>query len=239
VELHHPRSLDAAYQCLTSGATPLGGGTLLLPAWQRDGYPERAFSLREVPEATTLGEGRLGAAVTLDRLVAVTTRALSQAAAALGTAPLRAQATVAGNLAGSGPRCLLPVLLALGARANVLTDQGLAQDSLSQALALGRTLVSLEWQEPQFSSYRKVRNGRSGLPSLAIATALHTGPGQSAHVHIAVWRDRKVFCEAFHTRGGIEQVLQDLRKTPLADFSPRDTDIIQAQIAEALAQEAP
>jgi CO/xanthine dehydrogenase FAD-binding subunit len=234
MDLHYPGSLDAAGRCLADGATPFGGGTLLLPVWQREGYPPRCFSLRDVPEAILTGSGRVGAAVTLDRAGTLPTRALRQAVAALGTAPLRAQATVAGNLAGSGPRCLLPVFLALGARARVLTEHGSEQHDLDRALSQKRVLLDLEWDEPEFSAYRKIRTGRSGLPSLAVATALHASPDSPAHVHIAVWRDRKVFCAAVHTHDGADEAFRQLQRTRMADFPPRDTAVIRAQVAEAI-----
>jgi CO/xanthine dehydrogenase FAD-binding subunit len=179
----------------------------------------------------------VGAAVSIDRMHTAGTRALRQAAAAIGTAPLRAQATVAGNIAGSGPRCLLPVFLAFGARAKVLAPLGLADYDLGEALKLGKTLVSLQWEEPQFSSYRKIREGRSGMPTLAVATALHASPDEPTHVHIAVWHGRKIFCEALHAHGGTEEALEDLKKTQIGKFSLRDIDIIRTQIAEVIAME--
>ena len=61
--LRLPTSLPEAQECLTDGAIPVGGATLVWAAWQRDGFPEQAVSLREVPEANVLGrseERRVG-----------------------------------------------------------------------------------------------------------------------------------------------------------------------------------
>ena len=51
--LRLPTTLPEAQECLSDGAIPVGGATLVWAAWQRDGFPEQAVSLREVPEGVS------------------------------------------------------------------------------------------------------------------------------------------------------------------------------------------
>ena len=66
--LRLPTSVCETQECLAEGAVPIGGATLVWATWQRDGFPDLAVSLREVPEANVLGRESVGAAVVLHRI---------------------------------------------------------------------------------------------------------------------------------------------------------------------------
>ncbi|MFE0515208.1 FAD dependent dehydrogenase, partial [Streptomyces sp. NPDC058964] len=85
MHLRLPTSLSEAQRCLTDGAIPVGGATLVWGAWQRDGFPEQAFSLRDVPEARVIGAEELGAAVVLNQIDERVPEVLRRAAAGVGT----------------------------------------------------------------------------------------------------------------------------------------------------------
>jgi hypothetical protein len=159
VLLRLPTSLPEAQECLTDGAIPVGGATLVWAAWQRDGFPEQAVSLREVPEANVLGAGEVGAAVLLHRIDERVPEVLHRAASGVGTGAVRRAATVGGNIVGSTLRCLLPAALVLDAHAQVLAAEGPFEADLAELLAKKPLLLSLRWRDPLVSGYRR-RHGR-------------------------------------------------------------------------------
>ncbi|WP_234426228.1 FAD binding domain-containing protein, partial [Streptomyces kebangsaanensis] len=146
--LRLPASVTEARECLAEGAVPVGGATLVWATWQREGFPEQAMSLRDVPEANVLGPESLGAAVVLGRIDDRVPRVLREAAASVGTGAVRRAATVGGNLVGSTLRCLLPAALVLDARATVLEPDGVRETGLAEVLAKRHLLLGLHWREP-------------------------------------------------------------------------------------------
>lgn len=105
-----PTHWDAALEALSSpGSMPASGGTDLVPLL-RDGIaqPDTLVDLRRLPGATSItwsdsGQVRIGAAVTLETLthdprVIAAFPCLAQAAAAVGSRPLREAGTLGGNL---------------------------------------------------------------------------------------------------------------------------------------------
>ncbi|MCH0539683.1 FAD binding domain-containing protein [Streptomyces sp. MUM 203J] len=232
--LRFPTSQAEARECADAGAVPVGGATLVWADWQEHGFPGLAMSLRDLPEANALGPDRVGAAVTLDRVGAAVPHALRQAAAAVGNPMVRRTATVGGNLAGSGPRCLLPALRVLRTRALVLGRRGLAETDLDRSLAERRLLVGLRWTEPVTSACRKLRAHPDGPPPV-VAVALHAPREGSAQVRVAVRVGRELLTAVTDTDGGPVAVLRALRETPLAEL-PRDVrDVLADQVAEVLA----
>ena len=151
-----PRSVSEAQSCLAEGAVPVGGATLVWAGWQRDGFPEQAVSLRELPEAKVIGDGTLGSAVLLHEIDERVPEVLRRAAAGVGTGAVRRTATVGGNIVGSTLRCLLPAALVLDARAVVLEPDGPVETDLAELLAKRPLLLSLHWREPVASGYRKL-----------------------------------------------------------------------------------
>src|SRR5690606_21140601 len=124
VLLRMPTSLSEAQRYLAEGAVPVGGATLVWALWQRDGFPEQAMSLRELPQATLIQREALGAAVLLHQVDDRVPEVLRRAASSVGTGAVRRAATVGGNIVGSTLRCLLPAALVLDARATVLDRDG-------------------------------------------------------------------------------------------------------------------
>ncbi|MFJ9560854.1 FAD binding domain-containing protein [Streptomyces fuscichromogenes] len=171
MQLRLPTSVSEARECLAEGAIPVGGATLIWAAWQRDGFPEQAVSLRNVPEATAIGDGVLGGAVLLhqvldDRVPEV----LRQAAKGVGTGAVRRAATVGGNIAGSTLRDLLPAAMVLDAWADVLTADGVEQVDLAEVQAKSPVLLALRWREPVRGAYAKVADPAGGeVPTIAAA----------------------------------------------------------------------
>lgn len=215
--LSFPVSLAEAQQHIAEGAVPTGGGTLLWADWQLHGFPKTAVSLRDLPEANVMGAECVGAAVPLARVDSTVPRALRQAAASVGNAHLRLTATVGGNLAGTGPRCLLPALLALEARALVLGHDGVYEQDLALSLTEHRPLISLRWHEPVASASRKLDAG-AGAPPPVVAAALHAPDRGEPHVRVAVRVGHEVLTARVDAGGGIGQVLDALRTSSLAAF---------------------
>ncbi|MEU2422358.1 FAD binding domain-containing protein [Streptomyces sp. NPDC007851] len=174
MQLRLPTSVSEARECLAEGAVPVGGATLVWAAWQRDGFPEQAVSLRKVPEATAAGDGVLGGAVLLGQVDDRVPRVLRQAAKGVGTGAVRRAATVGGNIAGSSLRDLLPAAMVLDARADVLTADGVYEVELAEVVAKSPVLLALRWREPVAGVYAKVPDPAGGeVPSL-VAAALDT-----------------------------------------------------------------
>lgn len=181
--LRLPTSVSEAQECMAEGAVPIGGATLVWATWQRDGFPERAMSLRDLPEANTIGREALGGAVVLNRIDDRVPEALRRAASAVGTGAVRRTATVGGNIVGSTLRCLLPAALVLEARAVVLEPDSVYETDLAEVLAKGHLLLSLRWREPIASSYRKLA-GEAGVRRRSSSRPLCTPPttGEPASV---------------------------------------------------------
>ncbi|MEU0024630.1 FAD binding domain-containing protein [Streptomyces sp. NPDC006335] len=234
--LRLPTSLPEAQECLSDGAIPVGGATLVWAAWQRDGFPEQAVSLREVPEANVLGAGEVGAAVLLHRIDARVPEVLHRAAAGIGTGAVRRTATVGGNVVGSTLRCLLPAALVLGARARVLATEGPFETDLSELLAKKPLLLSLHWDDPLVSGYRKVAGAPGGPPPLVVATAVHAGERPVLRVAVRDGYDflsERVSCEA-----GADGVLDALRGTAIGALPAEAGEVVREQVLSTLERAA-
>ncbi|MER7563267.1 FAD binding domain-containing protein [Streptomyces sp. NPDC048523] len=230
--LRLPRSLSEAQECLTDGAVPVGGATLVWAAWQRDGFPEQAVSLREVPEANVLGAGEVGAAVLLHRIDERVPEVLHRAAAGIGTGAVRRAATVGGNLVGSTLRCLLPAALVLGARARVLAAEGPFEADLAEVLAKKPLLLSLHWSDPLVSGYRKVAEAPGGPPPLVVATAVHAG--DRPVLRVAVRDGYDFLSESVPCDAGADSVLDALSGTPIGALPAAARGVVREQVASVL-----
>ncbi|MEU3414455.1 MULTISPECIES: FAD binding domain-containing protein [unclassified Streptomyces] len=230
-----PTSVPEARQCLADGAVPIGGATLVWATWQRDGFPDLAMSLREVPEANVIGREALGGAVLLHRIDTTVPNVLRLAAATIGTGAVRRSATVGGNLVGSTLRCLLPAALALDARATVLESDGVRETDLAELIAKRPVLLSLRWRTPLASAYRKLPGGPGGEPPLAVASALHT-EADGRRLRIAV-RDGYAVLSGTAPCGtgtGTEDSLAALRDTALGDLPDDAWEVVRPQVTGLL-----
>ncbi|MGW3205616.1 FAD binding domain-containing protein [Streptomyces sp. NPDC001135] len=217
--LRLPTSVSEAQECLAEGAVPIGGATLVWATWQRDGFPELAMSLRELPEANALGRETVGGAVVLHRIDDRVPDVLRLAAAGVGTGAVRRTATVGGNLVGSTLRCLLPAALVLDARATVLESDGVQETDMAELVAKRPVLVSLRWRAPIASSYRKLAGEAGGPPPLVVASAVHAGNGGN-HLRVAVRDGHDVLSGSvtYDTGADAEQTVHALSETALGDL---------------------
>ncbi|MFE3853545.1 FAD binding domain-containing protein [Streptomyces griseorubiginosus] len=235
--LRLPTSLPEAQECLTDGAIPVGGATLVWAAWQRDGFPEQAVSLREVPEANVLGAGELGAAVLLHRIDERVPEVLRRAASGIGTGAVRRTATVGGNVVGSTLRCLLPAALVLDARARVLAAEGPFETDLAELLAKKPLLLSLHWEEPLVSGYRKVAEAPGGPPPLVVATAVHA-TGEGRVLRVAVRDGYEFLSESVPCSAGADSALDALGGTTIGALPTEAREVVRDQVAEVLERAA-
>ncbi|MFF7276581.1 FAD binding domain-containing protein [Streptomyces griseorubiginosus] len=236
--LRLPTSLPEAQECLTDGAIPVGGATLVWAAWQRDGFPEQAVSLREVPEANVLGAGELGAAVLLHRIDERVPEVLRRAASGIGTGAVRRTATVGGNVVGSTLRCLLPAALVLDARARVLAAEGPFETDLAELLAKKPLLLSLHWDEPLVSGYRKVAEAPGGPPPLVVATAVHSTAEGGRVLRVAVRDGYEFLSESVPCSAGADSALDALGGTTIGALPSEAREVVKDQVAEVLERAA-
>ncbi|MEU5041422.1 FAD binding domain-containing protein [Streptomyces griseorubiginosus] len=236
--LRLPTTLPEAQECLSDGAIPVGGATLVWAAWQRDGFPEQAVSLREVPEANVLGAGEVGAAVLLHRIDERVPEVLHRAASGIGTGAVRRTATVGGNVVGSSLRCLLPAALVLDARARVLAAEGPFETDLAEVIAKKPLLLSLHWDEPLVSGYRKVAEAPGGPPPLVVATAVHaTGEGGRV-LRVAVRDGYDFLSESVPCAADAAGTLDALSGTAIGSLPDVAREVVRDQVVSVLERAA-
>jgi CO/xanthine dehydrogenase FAD-binding subunit len=171
-------------------AVVAGGTDLLLDLDDRRLAPRRLVSLRRLPwnrhgwdgGALTVGSTEPLAELEVDPALAPRLPALAQAIAAVGSPPLRRQATFGGNLGRSAPASdLTPVLLALDARVELLGAAGprwLPVDTFlhgprATALAPGELIRSIRIPEARPSSaylWQRVRPAHD-ISQIGVAVA--------------------------------------------------------------------
>ncbi|GAA3968787.1 FAD binding domain-containing protein [Streptomyces marokkonensis] len=232
--LRLPTSVSEAQECMAEGAVPIGGATLVWATWQRDGFPELAMSLRDLPEATAMEPEALGAAVVLHRMDDRVPEVLRRAAGSVGTGAVRRAATVGGNLVGSSLRCLLPAALVLEARATVLGPDRAYETDLTEVMAKRHLLLGLRWRTPTASGYRKQPAEAGGPPPLVVATAVHADGEGHHRLRIAVRDGYEVVSEAAPCDAGAEEVLAALERTDVGALPPGARDVVREQVAGIL-----
>ncbi|MFI6334090.1 FAD binding domain-containing protein [Streptomyces sp. NPDC050535] len=232
--LRLPTSVSEAQECLAEGAVPIGGATLVWAGWQRDGFPEQAMSLRELPAANAVERGALGAGVVLNRIDDSVPEALRRAASSVGTGAVRRTATVGGNLVGSTLRCLLPAALVLDARGVVLEPDSVYETDLAEVLAKRHLLLSLHWREPVASSYHKLTGEAGGPPPLVVAAAVHRGEDGPSRLRVAVRDGYEVLSDGTSCDGDTEQVLDALRRTTVGGLPDPAWEVVRQQVTELL-----
>ncbi|WP_406480830.1 FAD binding domain-containing protein [Streptomyces sp. NBC_01615] len=234
--LRLPTSVSEAQECMAEGAVPIGGATLVWANWQRDGFPEHAMSLRDLPEANAIGRETLGAAVVLNRIDDRVPQALRQAAATVGTGAVRRTATVGGNIVGSTLRDLLPAALVLDARAVVLETESAYETDLAEVLAKSPLLLSLRWRAPIASGFRKLA-GEAGDPPPLVAAALHADGG-GTRLRVAVRDGYEVLSESTECTADSEQALDDLRHTAIGALHSTAWEVVRQQVTDLVPRPA-
>ncbi|MGW5462868.1 FAD binding domain-containing protein [Streptomyces sp. NPDC003996] len=231
--LRLPTSVSEAQECLAEGAVPVGGATLVWATWQRDGFPELAMSLRDVPEANVLERETVGSAVVLHRIDDRVPDVLRLAAAAVGTGAVRRAATVGGNLVGSALRCLLPAAIVLDARATVLESDGVHETDLAELVAKRPVLLSLRWREPIACAYRKLAGVAGGPPPLVVASAVHADDGGN-RLRVAVRDGYDVLSGSAPCVADTDEALHALRATAFGDLPTAAWDVVRSQVTGLL-----
>ncbi|MFF2364404.1 FAD binding domain-containing protein [Streptomyces sp. NPDC058122] len=252
--LRLPTSVSEAQEYLTQGAVPIGGATLVWATWQRDGFPDHAMSLRDLPEANTIEPEALGAAVVLNRIDDRVPEVLRRAASTVGTGAVRRTATVGGNIVGSTLRCLLPAALVLDARAVILEPEGVTETDLAEVLAKRHLLLSLRWRTPISSNYVKAAAEPGGPSPLVVAAALHSadsdgdgdgdangngnGNGNGTLLRVAVRSEDEVFSENAVCHGDTDATLRALRDGSLGRLPAPAWELVGRQVTGLLARPA-
>ncbi|MGJ5748923.1 CO/xanthine dehydrogenase FAD-binding subunit [Streptomyces puniciscabiei] len=231
--LRLPTSVSEAQEYLAEGAVPIGGATLLWATWQRDGFPEIAVSLRDLPEANVLGRDTVGGAVVLHRIDERVPDVLRLAAAQVGTGAVRRTATVGGNLVGSTLRCLLPAAIVLDARATVLESDGVQETDLAELVAKRPVLLSLRWRAPIACAYRKLAGEAGGPPPLVVASAVHADDA-GERLRVAVRDGYDVLSGSAPCATDTEETLHALGATGFGDLPTAAWDVVRAQVTGLL-----
>ncbi|MFG2789757.1 FAD binding domain-containing protein [Streptomyces sp. NPDC048419] len=234
--LHLPESVSEAQECIAEGAVPIGGATLIWAGWQRDGFPERAMSLRNLPEANVITPGTLGAAVVLGRIDERVPEVLHRAAATVGTGAVRRTATVGGNIVGSTLRCLLPAALVLDARATVLDRDRVFETDLAELLAKHHLLLSLHWREPVVSGYRKLPAEAGGPPPFVAAAAVHTDEEGLGRLHVAVRDGYDVLWDDVPCGTGSDEAIGALGATSVGTLHSAAWQVVRDHVIELLSR---
>ncbi|MFF4014817.1 FAD binding domain-containing protein [Streptomyces sp. NPDC001843] len=234
--LRLPRSVSEAQECLVEGAVPVGGATLVWATWLRDGFPEQALSLHDLPEANVVGREELGAAVVLHQVGDPAPEVLRRAAASVGTGAVRRAATVGGNLVGSTLRCLLPPALVLDARCTVLGPHGRYETDLSEVPAKRPLLLGLRWREPLVSGYRKLSGDAGGAPPLVVAAAVHAEDGGQHRLRVAARDGDEVLSGGTECVDGTEDVLGELWRTDVGALGAAARDVVREEVTGLLAR---
>ncbi|MER7194500.1 FAD binding domain-containing protein [Streptomyces flaveolus] len=236
--LRLPTSVTEAQECMADGAVPIGGATLVWATWQRDGFPDQAMSLRNLPEATVVGPETLGGAVVLHQVDDRVPEVLRRAAGSVGTGAVRRTATVGGNLVGSSLRCLLPAALVLDAHATVLGSDGVYETDLNEVVAKRHLLLALHWRTPVASGYHKQPAEAGGPPPLVVATAVHADAEGRHHLRVAVRDGYEVLSGSTACDDGTDQALGALERTDVGALPARAREVVRRQVAGVLADPA-
>ncbi|MFD8522732.1 FAD binding domain-containing protein [Streptomyces capillispiralis] len=234
MQLRLPTTLSEAQRYLAEGAVPVGGASLVWALWQRDGFPEQAMSLRQLPEANLIEREALGAAVLLHQVDDRVPDVLRGAASTVGTGAVRRTATVGGNIVGSTLRCLLPAALVLNARATVLDRDGSYETDLAEVVAKRPLLLGLRWRDPVVSGYHKADAEAGGPPPLVVATAVHAEGDGRHRLFVAVRDGYEVTSETTPCDTGAEQVLEALSRTALGSLPVPAREAIRKEVTGIL-----
>ncbi|MGY6023428.1 FAD binding domain-containing protein [Streptomyces spinosirectus] len=234
--LRLPESVSEAQECIAEGAVPIGGATLIWAGWQRDGFPQRAMSLRNLPEANVITPETLGAAVVLGRVDERVPEVLHRAAATVGTGAVRRTATVGGNIVGSTLRCLLPAALVLDARATVLDRDRVFETDLAELVAKHHLLLSLHWREPVASGYRKLPAEAGGPPPLVVAAAVHTDDDGLGRLHVAVRDGYDVSSDDVPCGTGSDEAIGALGATSVGTLHSAAWRVVRSHVTDLLSR---
>ncbi len=169
----------------------VGGGTLEVPRWTRC-PPRWAIHLGALPEMRVRGAGICGGGLTVAEIAAEPAfpSLLRDLAAVCATPPIRALATLGGNIAAARPGCLVTALLALDAtveayrpgRGRYSAPAGVLAGSIAPGVVLGAT-----WHaDGRRTAFRRLTRQAGGGPVLATVAASVRPAARGAAWRIAV-----------------------------------------------------
>jgi CO/xanthine dehydrogenase FAD-binding subunit len=210
-------AVEAAASAIAAGAVPLAGGTILVPEIARCEHLDQTFVDISGLSALTRIDATdthllLGSMVTLDGLTkdaaisqteTLATRALFQAARAVGNPQVRRSATIGGNIAaGVATVDVFPALLALDASVSSLKGATSETTPISEFSPAGRLITSLQVpiNSEARSAFRKFAwRSSSGITMANVAACLYIREGAIVSSRIVV--------------GGVSAHAQRLAKT--------------------------
>jgi CO/xanthine dehydrogenase FAD-binding subunit len=157
----------------------LAGGTIALPSWQNGAAPEEVIYLPAIAALRDRDRTWCGAAVTLTDIAAASDypTVLRQAAASIASPGIRNIATLGGNLAFSGDRCLAVALLALDAWVDCLSIEHATIHRMPLESILHnskQTIIRVGWTLPTESRSCFTKFGIRATSGMNLATvAVH------------------------------------------------------------------
>jgi len=181
----------------------IGGGTVLVPQLDRDGWDGPLLDVTRWPETARLRSWCLGASVTLGavgRAVGQLPPHLVAAAAQVGSPVVRDAATVGGNCAPEVAGCVYLTLLSMRANADTVTEDGRASRPLlgwSGDSARLPLLTGVSWEPARLTAggfARSSRHAGGGTPRCAVAVTVFADP-PGMRVVIGYAADRPVIVE--------------------------------------------
>lgn len=172
----------------------VGGGTLVVPAWQTKKTPKEAVYLPTIAELHHVGENYCGAAVTVTDIAynPAFPTALREAAISIGGPAIRNIATLGGNLGALNPGCLAVALLAIEATVDCLENtpsMTLTRRNLVEIInGPRRPIISVRWEmtTTKRTVFRKVGVRAAGGPNLGAIAICWDGPIAPEKCAIAV-----------------------------------------------------
>ena len=191
--------LSEAVAAISSGATPLAGGTVIVPNIAATGGLGQ--TIVDISRITELAETRvhdghlyLGSLVTLAKIAAANAYpsldAVAQAAAAVGNPQVRRAATIGGNVAlAIATADVVPALQALDAEivccsSSTRQEVPLADFNVASLLI---THIKIPLRENVRSSFRKFAwRSASGITIVNVAAAVSINDGLSSRVRLVV-----------------------------------------------------
>lgn len=193
--IHQPKTVDHLSALLKAypSIQLLGGGTLIIPNWRVQGVPKEAVYLPGVPALRQWGRDWCGAAATLTEVSVQPhfPHALRQAAASIASPMIRNIATIGGNLASDGPRCLAVALLVLNTTVERLATspagEKTEQMQLEEMVNDTAPILAVRWTIPAGarSAFNKIGMRLGGGPYYASVAVRWDGPDAPEQCAIA------------------------------------------------------
>jgi CO/xanthine dehydrogenase FAD-binding subunit len=228
--------LSEAAAAIAAGATPLAGGTVVVPnIAATGGLGQTVVDIAHISELaeTRMDDGNiyLGSMLSLAKIAGLNypgLYAVAQAAAAVGNPQVRRAATIGGNVAlGIGTADMVPPLLALDAEVVCYSNNATQELPLAEFNGAGRliTEIKIPLSNSTRSSFRKFAwRGASGITIVNVAVALSVNDGLISSARVVT--------------GGLRQHAQRLAGAESLLEGQRLTSDLALEVASTAAAEA-